>query len=714
MKEAMPSAEGGPKLGFLRPRLVGVLLLLFAAATTISMLSAYSVRKQWYRTEELLQSTADDRTQALDSLERIFATMMRQRARDDYAVSPETFQVLAELTAAYTRFVQRHANDPSRRMDLVRAHRLLGQVYSLQTQVDRAEAEYGEVKTILLDLAGEERRPEYRYLLAENSQQLSHLLAELDRTHEASQLGLDAMRELAKLADEFPNVPAYESASAVAYNNLGLLSLKLGRDEEAIQYLRRNLSTLEHLVSRFPKDLGYAERLIDSQQVLLGTLWSVGRFEEAKEVGDQGLSAIRKCKQTFQGVLELEVPLSTALENLAGIEEAIAVGSDGRRAGAIHGEATSAQRFLFSEWNWRPLSAHDGRVIRPDILVGGVLPADFEDHDALLLGFTWSLEEIWKEVCLQIVAATWQRVKIIILVPDTRAQEMLIGSLREINVPLDQIHFCQIPINTVWVRDYGPLGIKTGQRGCKWVDLQYGAIERSHHDNMPSALGRLMRLPRVRAGIAFDGGNLLTNGRGLCLATTQLLERNREFGYPDACVTATVKRLFGADEIVYLEKLEGEKTGHVDLFAAFTAPDTVVMGDYSGVDPVNAAILDRNAERLSKVVTASGPLRVVRLPMPPRGGDDSWGTYTNVLLVNGVLLVPSWPKLPRETEERVMATYRRLLPGWDVVGIDVGNLMSHGGALRCVSLPLFRTRSLNGDARTRAGTQQKVPSRRRE
>jgi hypothetical protein len=210
-----------------------------------------------------------------------------------------------------------------------------------------------------------------------------------------------------------------------------------------------------------------------------------------------------------------------------------------------------------------------------------------------------------------------------------------------------------------------------------------------------------MRLPRVRAGIALDGGNLLTNGQGLCLATTQLLETNRAFGYEDNCVTDTIKRLFGAEEIVYLERLEGEKTGHVDLFAAFTAPDTVVVGDYAGIDPANAAILDRNAERLSKVVTSSGPLKVVRLPMPPRGKDYFGGSYTNVLFANGVLLVPSWPNVPRETEDQVMATYRRLLPGWDVVGIDVGDLMSYGGVLRCVSLPLYRIGSMNGSARTK-------------
>jgi agmatine/peptidylarginine deiminase len=81
--------------------------------------------------------------------------------------------------------------------------------------------------------------------------------------------------------------------------------------------------------------------------------------------------------------------------------------------------------------------------------------------------------------------------------------------------------------------------------------------------------------------------------------------------------------------------------------------------------------------------------------MPPPGKDHFGGTYTNVVFANGVLLVPTYPDAPSEMEAEVMATYRRLLPGWEVVGIDAGSLVPHGGVLRCAALPLHRIRSIN-------------------
>lgn len=67
----------------------------------------------------------------------------------------------------------------------------------------------------------------------------------------------------------------------------------------------------------------------------------------------------------------------------------------------------------------------------------------------------------------------------------------------------------------------------------------------------------------------------------------------------------------------------GNFTGHVDMFAKFTAEDTVLVGRYDpAVDPQNADILDWNAERLAGLTLADGrPLRVVRIPMPTGSGD---------------------------------------------------------------------------------------------
>ncbi|MEM7785007.1 MAG: arginine deiminase family protein, partial [Planctomycetota bacterium] len=102
-----------------------------------------------------------------------------------------------------------------------------------------------------------------------------------------------------------------------------------------------------------------------------------------------------------------------------------------------------------------------------------------------------------------------------------------------------------------------------------------------------------------------------------------------------------------------------------------------------------AAILDRNATLLANVELPSGRLNVVRIPMPPRESDFFGGTYTNVVYVNGILVVPTWPNAPTELEELALATFRKLLPGWEVVGIDASNVGAGNGGFRCMTMPIF-------------------------
>ena len=197
-------------------------------------------------------------------------------------------------------------------------------------------------------------------------------------------------------------------------------------------------------------------------------------------------------------------------------------------------------------------------------------------------------------------------------------------------------------------------------------------------------------MPVVPAPFPLQGGEILSNGAGLCLASTKLLKTSRRLGYPESYVTDTIRRLFGATEVVYLEPLDDEPTGHVDWFATFTSSDTVVLGDYRGTDPVSGPLLDRHAERLAGVTTANGPLEVVRIPMPPHGEQSPGGTYTNVVFANGVLLVPSCPEASPELEREAFDVFRRLLPGWRVVGIECPKLLMRHGALHCAAVNLYR------------------------
>jgi hypothetical protein len=122
------------------------------------------------------------------------------------------------------------------------------------------------------------------------------------------------------------------------------------------------------------------------------------------------------------------------------------------------------------------------------------------------------------------------------------------------------------------------------------------------------------------------------------------------------------------------------------MFLTFVAPDRVVVAQCDpAADAENARILDRTAEALSHVRTRTGPMQVYRVPMPP-AKDGVWRSYTNVIFANGVLMVPTYSGVDPAVQARALAVYRKLLPGWKVVGINADAPASQGGSLHCVSL----------------------------
>ncbi len=327
------------------------------------------------------------------------------------------------------------------------------------------------------------------------------------------------------------------------------------------------------------------------------------------------------------------------------------------------------------------------------------LPGEFEPLEAVVLAPSLRLEgvEPWS-VCATI-AALKDPLPVIGLVRDEEEEAELKAALRERGLSEDSLRLVRIPYESSWIRDYGPLFL-LGRDGLRLVaDAQYAYPRRSHDDRVPIYLAELFQVPHFEVPLVFEGGNLLSNGHGLCLTTTAIAERNSRdtryavtayHDYDLAAVRSVLLRAFGFSQVVFLEPLEGEITGHVDMFAALTSPNTVVVGQYHpAVDPVNAALLDRNAAKLRGLPTPHGPLRVERIPMPTNR-DRVFRTYTNVLFADGLLLVPSYPGVDYEAEQEAIAIYTRLLPGWRIKQIDVTGIIRKGGGLHCLSVNVPR------------------------
>lgn len=316
---------------------------------------------------------------------------------------------------------------------------------------------------------------------------------------------------------------------------------------------------------------------------------------------------------------------------------------------------------------------------------GAGLPADFERHQAIVLAGGWLAREA-PDVLAEVVGRAGPRARLVLLVSSSEEQNLVVRVLTRAGVRSDPGKFVTAAADTGWVRDFGPIFTRSAEGDLLAFDAAYDMQGRDHDDSAARAIADAFRVTTTQTQFRWQGGNLLSNGEGLLVTTTQSLNANIECGHDVETLKRFLKERFGVKQLVVLEHLLGERTGHADMFACFTSADTIVIGRCDeSIDPANAAVLDRNAERLSAVRIGEARLKVIRVRMPA-GQDALWRSHTNVVFADGVLLVPIYPSVDRASGEEAMAVFRRLLPDWKVIAVDATNMAKHQGGLRCVTL----------------------------
>ncbi len=330
------------------------------------------------------------------------------------------------------------------------------------------------------------------------------------------------------------------------------------------------------------------------------------------------------------------------------------------------------------------------------------MPGEFERQEAILLA-SHELATEHSELFLNLVRAASPRATVAVMVRSDTERDTVAFLLNQSGTDRTRVTILDVDHDTMWVRDYGPVFVED-ESGDRWVvDAGYVYCDRERDDRVPGGVAAQFGASVIPSTLELDGGNILGNGHGLVLTTTSILEPESRETQDEALVRKTLKDLLGASQVVLLEPLKGESSGHVDMFAMFTAPDTVLIGYYDkDEDSENARILDRNAEKLSGLPTAAGPLSVRRIPMPSHE-DGVWRTYTNSIFVNGALLMPDYEDVPGNVRETAIDALKRALPRWDIVPINVSGIIESGGALHCIAMQIPRKRT-SWEQDTGAGT----------
>ena len=321
---------------------------------------------------------------------------------------------------------------------------------------------------------------------------------------------------------------------------------------------------------------------------------------------------------------------------------------------------------------------------------------EFRKQGAILIGCQNNLNTS-SQLYVDIARAVAGKVPLLGVVP-TEMQAYEGAEIMRLNgLTPDAMRFIVMPSNSIWIRDYAPFALRYNHDRTLLIDAKYRTrtdLERRKQDDFFSMeLAHKLDLPVRSIPLMLEGGNMLSNGDGLILTTGKTIAVNEQEGlFKQDQLMSMFNDYMGAHSVYSFSPLLDEPNGHIDMFVTLVAKNIAVVGQVSPeVDPDSSRYLDEAANILSSLNTTIGPMRVKRIPMPPKWGSD-WRSYTNVIMANKVLLMPSFSDVDPVIENEAEAVYRSVLPsGWSIKRINCDKLVLLHGQLHCISynIPAF-------------------------
>ncbi len=345
-------------------------------------------------------------------------------------------------------------------------------------------------------------------------------------------------------------------------------------------------------------------------------------------------------------------------------------------------------------------------------------PGEFEQMDSTIiavLNYGADFMQMWTEMVQAYSQAgfTW-------IVARGNNRATLEALLSEAGVSEDAYGFLNYPTDTIWIRDYGPEWAVTQDGTRHIVDAYYSG--RPLDDMVPALMGAGDWLRSDGEPLEvhaheheLSGGNIMSDGAGTCFFSDIVYGYEKPAGWSDDDVDQLMMDYLGCEQLIVLNPICLDGTGHIDLYAKLVGPTSILLGRFSPETHFDGSedagdsgycedsFIDdyQDQEDNLAIIEASTNLdgdawEVTRIPMPePYHGGYGWvyRSYLNSELFNDVVLMPSYYD-PHGTESaddlldleaEAIAAYQSANPDLSVVPIDADHIIPMAGAIHCIS-----------------------------
>ena len=323
--------------------------------------------------------------------------------------------------------------------------------------------------------------------------------------------------------------------------------------------------------------------------------------------------------------------------------------------------------------------------------------AEWEEVEYLLV--TW--QPSFPNILRQIVAAGVEECKVIIT---TQNEASVANYLTTNGVDLTNVIFLDTDWDSIWIRDYAGNTIYSDDVGeLALTDWIYNR-PRPNDDVMPTAHAAEVGIPIYTTNTGTNdlvntGGNFMSDGLGNAFASELILDEN-DAGNPygvsvktEAQIDGIMQEYMGIERFVKMETLPYDGIHHIDMHMKLLDEETILVSKYPpGV--ADGPQIEANIQYvLDNFESPFGtPYNIEWIDAPPSTGGNypdtggPYNTFSNAVFINKTILVPTYRP---EVDGPALAKYEELLPGYNVVGIDVDNpgenLINLSGAIHCVT-----------------------------
>ncbi len=264
----------------------------------------------------------------------------------------------------------------------------------------------------------------------------------------------------------------------------------------------------------------------------------------------------------------------------------------------------------------------------------------------------------------------------VLLVNNESEKNTLEALIFNAGIPFDNISVLLIPANRMWVRDHGPLTVKTDQ-GTAFMNFRDYNNSGYNDQMMAYNLAGLWGYEYYGFEWILDGGNYMVDSYGTLFTTTRLYTNNPSYTQEE--IDQDLLNYMGITNIVTVSPQHNDYWGHIDMQMKLLNDTTIVISSVEPGSGPNYQILEDNVAIIESLTAPNGqPYHIARLPKA-----DNWKTYANALFLNNKVIVPIYN---HPNDQPALDTYAELMPGYTVVGINANGIIGWGGAIHCITM----------------------------